>query len=199
MIRKAAMVALLVAVLSLVPFGSTTAVAQSESSDGNSQQSEEAQFVGTVYSGAPASKDLLTPDHESASSWLRADRCRHTGMSDRPHRSGRDVSVHGWWLDLDREGDCPPRAHVWVELQMYGCDYFLGIPWQCYWKTMDKSRTRLVYSGGGSGNWVNARYTCRSYAVASWRARVDVNIPNQRDSSRKYVSPVRDLACNSAG
>lgn len=201
MSKKTALATMLVAlILPLVPLGSAAVVAQSESSDGNAQQSEDEQFVGAVYLEEITSKAQVAPDHDSGYSMLMAaDRCTHTGMSDYPHRSRGDASVHGWWLDLDRDGDCPPKAKVWVKLQMYGCDYFLGIPWQCYWKTMDKSPPKLIYSGGGSANRVNARYTCNSSAYASWRAVVDVDIPDQRDSSRKYISPVRDLPCNSAG
>lgn len=51
MTRKATSAGLLVVFLSLVPLGYTAAVAQSESPDGDTQQSEERQFVGTLYSG----------------------------------------------------------------------------------------------------------------------------------------------------
>lgn len=55
---------------------------------------------------------------------------------------------------------------------------------------------RFVYAGGGSANRVTARKACASTSPVTWRAIVDVDIPNQNDSAAKFRGGKYDLNCN---
>ena len=129
--------------------------------------------------------------------------CGHKGNSDRVHLSGGDASVHGWWLKTG--GTCPLKAFVWVELQARRCIKILDLPgnildvWDCFWDPISRSATRLVFAGSGSSKRVNARKACASSSPVTWRAIVDVDIPNQNDSAAKFESNPIGLNCNPRG
>lgn len=125
--------------------------------------------------------------------WPWSGNCDHRGESDNIHLTNNrtEVSVHGWWLKLN--DDCPAKADVWVELQAWSCVFWYG-SWNCSWYTLDRSPTKRVFSGGGSGNRVNARNECASRSMVTFRSVVDVDIPGEVDSSEKWYKK-RSLAC----
>ena len=90
---------------------------------------------------------------------------------------------------------------MWVELQAWGCVKVLDLPgdifdiWTCSWIPQSRSATRLVFAGGGSANRVNAREACAFSSQVSWRAVVDVDIPNQNDSADKFAGAAYTLNC----
>lgn len=106
--------------------------------------------------------------------------CSYRTRGDNPHRSGADVSAHGWWLYLS--GSCPSQADVTVDLEQWWCDAF-GCRW--IWRARGSAR---VYAGGGSGRWANARKTCDSSQLTGWRNVVDVDLVGVSDpGDKEYV------------
>ena len=107
--------------------------------------------------------------------------CVYQTLADWPHRSGSEVSAHGYWKDLS-DGDCPSRAWVTIWLYEWQCDD----DDDCDWEQIDKDRKR-VRSGGGHGKRATARENC-SYgrAMTGFRATVDVDIPGVIDPPDRY-------------
>ena len=181
------------ALLIALPVG---AVSASDSEDKGS--SDHSMPSGGVQGYTTRDRNPGAPNSEGSSAprwpWDNETDCEHEGVSDDIHFSNNDtaVSVHGWWEALNDQ--CPPKAYVWVALQAWRCSGW-WIFWDCYWDTVSTSNTKKVYSGGGSGNRVNARHGCASYSWVSWRVEVDVDIPNENDSADKWYAEY-DLPCN---
>ena len=72
---------------------------------------------------------------------ISAGECRYDQRVDRAHRSGTDVSTHGWWVNLG--GTCPAMANVDTYLQAYWCGSY-----GCRWVTVS-SDSRDVRAGDG--------------------------------------------------
>jgi hypothetical protein len=97
--------------------------------------------------------------------------CTPGSGRDNPHRSGGDVSGHGWWT----KGSCSNnRAKV------YNCLY----EWYTdnTWRQKACSPTKTLKPGGGSSNRTVARASCANSLVTSWRNHVDVDVIGEWDS-----------------
>ena len=115
--------------------------------------------------------------------------CLYQTLADWPHRSGSDVSAHGFWKILP-DGDCPSRAWVTIWLYEWQCDD----DDDCDWEQIDRDRKK-VRDGGGRGRRATARDSC-SYGSAStgFRATVDVDIPGVIDPPDRYTV-IRNVGC----
>ena len=72
--------------------------------------------------------------------------CTYQTRGDNPHRSGNDVSVHGWWKISPASGQCPTHADVEVWLQGWWCGWS-----GCWWRTIDSDEKRVRPGGGSVG------------------------------------------------
>ena len=95
--------------------------------------------------------------------------CTYQTRGDNPHRSGNDVSVHGWWKISPASGQCPTHADVEVWLQGWWCNEWYG----CWWRTIDSDEKR-VRPGGGSGRRTNIRELCATFETTGYRNVVDL-------------------------
>jgi hypothetical protein len=86
-------------------------------------------------------------------------------------------------------GTCPSLANVDVYLQAYWCD-----GWGCRWVTV-ASASRDVRAGGGAGNRVTARRTCKSTKSVGWRGAVDVDLIGIDDPPGYTYSVIKNLGC----
>ena len=121
---------------------------------------------------------------------ITAGSCTYRQAIDDPHISSSSplaASIHGWWVRVS--GSCPSRSNVDTYLQAYWCDFY-----GCRWITV-ASNSADVYAGGGSGNRVTARKTCRSSKTVGWRGFVDVDLIGVSDPSGYTYSTIRDLGC----
>lgn len=119
---------------------------------------------------------------------ITAGDCQYRHGVDYPHVHGGEVSVHGWWVDVN--GKCGETAKVQSRLQAWGC-------WNgtvCSWRTVVTGPQADIRSGSG-GHWSNARNACASTSQVSWRGMTDVDIHWIIDPFGWYVSPVRLLNC----
>jgi len=117
--------------------------------------------------------------------------CVYRTRGDDPHRSGDEVSVHGWWL---RDSDnCPSRADVTVYLQAAWCQD----PYGCHWTTLNSDSQRKR-PGGGRGRRVTVRDSCFTYEWTYFRNVVDVDIPGERDPGDQ-VTKVKQVQCSPPG
>jgi len=95
----------------------------------------------------------------------------------------RAASGHGWWI---RTSGNATQADVTIQLQR----------WQNGWYNIGSPVKERVYSGGGSGNRANARYTCKnSTSWNSFRSVVDVDVVGYIDGDSKLYTSSRQLAC----
>lgn len=109
-----------------------------------------------------------------------AGQCKWKGGADDPHLSNRnrEASVHGWWIDENKDGSCPAFAEIEVWLQVYACDLDT---WNCGWVTMGNNEDR-VRAGGGRGKRVTARGDCaHNDELILWRNKVDVDLVDYSD------------------
>lgn len=198
MMRSARFAAAVAAVSSLIVFAAAPVAAQETPS--GTPQDQHPVDVDDYYGTAPAQATSGTELAELQPDFMASGSCRHEGRSDEVHVSGGDASVHGWWVKTG--GTCPLKAYVWVELQAWRCIKIWDLPgdildvWDCSFDPVSRSSTRLVYAGGGSANRVTARKACASTSPVTWRAIVDVDIPNQNDSADKFKGEAYDLNCN---
>lgn len=117
--------------------------------------------------------------------------CSYRQVTDNPHLSSGDVSVHGSWLAVS--GCAGRTAYVTIELQAYGCD--TGWPSSgCAWKTVGRGAGNFK-PGGGSGQRATARVTCRSSSSVGFRSRVDVDINGLNDPGGWTYSSEFTLPC----
>lgn len=139
------------------------------------------------YSGSETDTSDEQADAESQA--LLAS-CPYTTHGDYPHRSGTDVSAHGWWNTSDYSL-CPTYADVEVWIQGLWCN---NPPWNCYWVTVAHSESRIrprnIY-----GTRTTARRLCVSTATTGFRNVVDVDLVGVDDPADQYVGPPTDVAC----
>ena len=138
------------------------------------------------YGGAETPREGSDGAASAPTAQTVAGSCSYETRGDWPHRSGADVSAHGWWIYLS--GSCPSQADVTVYLQQYWCD-----AWGCRWITRAQGAKR-VYAGGGSANRANARKYCDSSEYTGWRNVVDVDLVGVSDPSDKaYI--IQNVYC----
>lgn len=113
--------------------------------------------------------DITSPDGTAAAA-NNALLCVFGSRTDHPHRSGGDVSVHGWWVYI--WGACPQFAWVTVWLQQEEC----STPYWCRWVNRGPRSMKMVREGGGAGNRATARVACASTQTTRWRGAVDVDL-----------------------
>lgn len=112
--------------------------------------------------------------------------CDYETDGDYPHRSGTDVSAHGWWHRYS--ASCPTYADVTVWLQQYWCD-----AWGCRWITRATGSKRVL-PGGGSGRRATARKYCDTSQYTGWRNVVDVDLVGVSDpADKKYI--IQNVYC----
>jgi len=118
----------------------------------------------------------------------RAGSCEYDTRGDYPHRSGGDVSAHGWW-ETTTYSSCPTHADVEVWIQGVWCDR-----WGCRWLTAahdeKRIRPRNIYN-----ERTTARRACVSNDVVGFRTVVDVDLVGVIDPPDRYVGPPRDVPC----
>lgn len=115
--------------------------------------------------------------------------CTPDGRADNPHPSqgGRDVSGHGVWYQGDCEND---TATVQIALYEYYTD---GT-----WRRKAYNKDENLKAGGGSSRRINARRTCDTKQMTSWRNHVDVDVNWEVDSSGQSVRQ-NDVPCRVTG
>ncbi len=111
--------------------------------------------------------------------------CRPIARPDRPHRSGADVSGHGYWERGTCSGD---KATVYNCLYQYSG---LDARGRRTWTQKACSSKVTVAPGGGRGKRSTARVQCRSSAVTSWRNHVDVDVHGRWDTADKPFKEAR--------
>lgn len=152
------MVAVLTATLMTAP------AAASDGSAGAVTESESETMEHIAWPDDITSPDDTTPPANNALL------CVFGSRTDHPHRSGGDVSVHGWWVYI--WGVCPQFAWVKVWLQQEECP----TPYWCRWVNRGPQSTKMVRQGGGAGNRATARVACTSTQTTRWRGAVDVDL-----------------------
>jgi hypothetical protein len=100
------------------------------------------------------------------------------------------VSVHGTWKALSKE--CKgATAHITVQLQRRNAESVGD------WKNVgSKGTNKRAYSGGGSNNRANARYTCHGKDAYEFRAvvKVGLNAP-WADNGTTTTTPFTRFTC----
>lgn len=97
--------------------------------------------------------------------------CTPVSGRDNPHRSGGDVSGHGWW----NKGSCSNNtANVYNCLYEYYTDNS--------WRQKACSPRKVLKPGGGSSNRTVARKACANSLLTSWRNHVDVDVIGEIDT-----------------
>lgn len=104
--------------------------------------------------------------------------CNYTTEGDYPHKSGRDVSVHGWWKTKDP--NCPRYADVEVWLKAWVCLYDGDEKVGCSWETLDQDKER-IRQGGGRGKRTSVRHGCADSRRVSYMNVVDVDLVGMWD------------------
>lgn len=98
--------------------------------------------------------------------------CTPVSGRDNPHRSGNDVSGHGWW----QKGSCSKNlANVRNCLYEWYTDNT--------WRRKACSSLRELRPYTGSGDRTTARRACDDSLVTSWRNHVDVDVIGENDTS----------------
>lgn len=142
------------------------------------------------YSGAVADG---SDTHADTRSQGLLSSCPYATDGDYPHRSGTDVSAHGWW-DTSNYSLCPSHADVEVWIQGLWCN---NPPWDCFWVTVAHNEMRIrprnIYN-----ERTTARRVCASSIVTSFRNIVDVDLVGVNDPADQYVGPLTDVACRSS-
>ena len=127
------------------------------------------------FSAEFANEMLTDAVEEEALMWFG---CDYTTEGDDPHKSGGDVSAHGWWENDD--SDCPRYADVEVWLKAYVCLYDGDEKVRCEWETLDHDEKRLR-QGGGRGKRTSVRHGCADSRQVSYMNIVDVDLVGMWD------------------
>lgn len=107
--------------------------------------------------------------------------CQPIARADNVHTSSGDASSHGWWL----QGTCnSAAAQVGIALWM---------KWTSdgQWHQM-ASKIGTVAPGGGSGNRVTARATCKDGSTRTWHSTASVTLTGGGDTE---TSPNVSIPC----
>ncbi|SFG15493.1 hypothetical protein SAMN05660282_00054 [Corynebacterium spheniscorum] len=101
--------------------------------------------------------------------------CSPIGHAENPHKSGSDVSAHGFWY----RNNCRNfHANVRVDLSAFWGNRQTGVG---TWITVAPN-SQSIEAGGGRGNRVTARTHCyASSHPVSWRNTTDVDVIGERD------------------
>ncbi|MEH1165503.1 hypothetical protein V6V47_08960 [Micromonospora sp. CPCC 205539] len=121
----------------------------------------------------------------SASDMVALAPCAFVTDGDYVHKTGNDATGHGWWININCASGTRATVKIWLE------EYYSDGSW----RVKGSGSKSPVYSGSGSANRANARATCQSSAVVSWRSRIDVDLIGQVDSPEQAVTAVRELPC----
>ena len=116
--------------------------------------------------------------------------CVYETGGDDPHKSGGEVSAHGWWIK--KSDKCPSRADVAVWLQTAWCNDF-----GCQWITISFNKDR-IRPGRGRGRRVTARHECHSNEWTFYRNMVAVDIPGVIDPPNR-VYKIEQVQCRPPG
>ena len=103
--------------------------------------------------------------------------CEFSSELDNPHRSGGEVSAHGWWID--KNDNCPQFADVENWLHQWTCDATGG---NCSWVLVDQDETR-VREGGGRNT---VRGQCATDDTTGYRNIVDLDLVGRYDTADQY-------------
>jgi hypothetical protein len=101
------------------------------------------------------------------------------------HRSGSDLSAHGWWVNHS----LPPGTLANVDIKLQVLHPTFG------WLDITGWFSKNVAAGGGSANRVTARYTCSGSTYNYFRSVVDVDILGYSDPDNKLYTSQRWLPC----
>ena len=143
----------------------------------------------TSYSGTDAEQSN-PPEESGGAVGASGIPCQYSVITDYPHRSGQDVSVHGRWRTTSWT-DCPERARVRVWLKSFRC-----VPEgssNCFWQTI-KFKSAKIKPYNLSSNQVTARRTCKNYRWTAFRPTVQV-IPGGGIRSKKVDGAYSNLSC----
>lgn len=144
-----------------------------------------------LYGGqSTAVGKYVSVEQTVAAALLSAFGCDYTTHSDNPHKSGNEVSVHGWWTKSPGSS-CPRYAYVTVELEAYYCHWRSG----CWWVAQSVNSDRVRSGEGGRGRRVAARFPCVSNNLVGWRSIVDVDLEGQIDMPL-IVSRAANVECS---
>lgn len=143
-----------------------------------------------VIPGTPAhASDNTSKVHYGQQQDLRAKApaCVGRAIFDNIHPSGADYSMHGWWEMVD---GCAPgdTANLTGQLQAKAPDghwVYVGAPG-------GKTGT---FERGGSANRMPFRVTCRSAAMTTYRAEMDIDLVGYVDDPRKDYSQEYTVPC----
>lgn len=108
-------------------------------------------------------------------------------FSDNAHRSGGDISVHGWWIKYSGPATLA-KVKTWLQV------YISPFGW------IDVGYDEGTYPpGSGSGTRTSARITCANTGdLFQFRGKTDVDIIGYSDPSGYAYSPLNSLLrCNS--
>jgi hypothetical protein len=109
--------------------------------------------------------------------------CTPVSGRDNPHRSGGDVSGHGWW----KKGNCDNNtAHVQNCLYEYYTDNT--------YRQKACSPSKVLKPGGGSSQRTVARRACNNSALTTWRNHVDVDVISEIDTG-EYPYNQANVTC----
>jgi len=138
--------------------------------------------VVVLASTAPAGAAVTINDTAAPQSSSTQSTCVFETVAENPHRSGSDVSVHGWWRAVS--GDCGGKKAVVTTKLQSSLD---GKSW------VTRASANPTLSSGSAKASV-ARYACRNGLLTKWRGVVDVDIIGAVDSSDKAYNQ-QDVAC----
>lgn len=98
--------------------------------------------------------------------------CKPIAEGDSVHGpTSGDASGHGWWL----RGNCSsPAGQVGIAIFEKWNDG--------QWHEMN-SNIGTVYSGGGSGRWVNTRTPCKDGSDRYWKSEVSIVVTGGTDTT----------------
>ncbi len=127
-------------------------------------------------------------DQTGAEPQALATSCPYDSHGDNPHRSGGDVSAHGWW-ETTNYSLCPTHADVEVWVQAKWCD-----PWGCSYVTVAHNEMRIrpknIY-----GDRTTARRACISSQTVAFMNIVDVDLVGVIDPPDQDVKGPIDVGC----
>jgi hypothetical protein len=136
--------------------------------------------LSSTLAGPAVAASRSTAETSAAKSARAA--CAFDTIAENPHRSGSDVSVHGYWLARS-SGCAGVKAVVTTTLQSNAGSG---------WKT--RAVTKKTLSSGGATASV-ARTACVTGAYINWRGVVDVDLIGLADDPFKQKSNVVSLPC----
>lgn len=141
---------------------------------------EPPQFEPAAHPDGGGGSEIGDPDELAGDIYQSSTQCNYASHGDDPHLSSSNdaVSAHGWWTVSGITWGCPEYADVEVQLQVWLCNVYN--PNDCYWKTLNKSESR-IRPGGGAGRRTTARILCSTSSEIGYRSIIDVDLVGQSD------------------